>query len=854
MSAPNPIRTLSQPQLHQQQQHAAIRIPSPDLPSAAAGSSSISIRTTDSSPVSTCSTAEDVGPLSPSAAGVSEHEQQSTRLYGGHHGATANNSSTHLAPASPTGGSGAATLQRKPSNGGTAGSGGAAPATSAPVMRAVEDDVISGLDEVEAEFIRMQAYGNVRGWRLRVCLRVVTGTLGYLVCGTLVTAGPGVAGILIHRPAADPWVLDVGSTKVTLATELIRWSAWATILWWALMASFTTVRLVRRMELDQSRLHNSLRAFEYYACVAVCMVLSVILFTFIFPTSTHVVAETYHGVALNTVASAAVIAIVLFIQKLCLYLTAWSYYQTAYREKEKRKVFALTTLHWLEVAVPPSLDLAAESDSTMWDSVRITPNKSKKNARFRPSILKEGRGSLELGRSGSPIQRPDSPAVPDGIWVLPDGNTVRTGPTAAAADSGTPRDSMDVPRASTVGPQPRPSIDLMRQHTVKTYPRRPRGSSAPMHRLSTASASEIHGAAPPSPPPVPTKADSEAKYSPEEAKKRAKHIYHRLTRSSRRNRVLTLDHFLPYYEGDDAAAREAFNLFDIDNNGDTTYAELVDAVQAIYSDCADLAKARALLAVVLAKLDRAFWVFSVLCSAVLICVVWGMDLGRVLVPLGSFLVALSFAFGSTVRSMFESVVFVFSTHAYDVGDRVFVDGMNLVVREIGILSTTFERWDGHLIYQSNVELQRKTIVNVRRSPPMTEPIEVQVAFDTSAAKIAALEDRLNAFLRTHRRDYRDAPGLFVQVFEIENVNRVKLVIFLDHRSNWQDARKRWQRRSKFVAALKDAMALLDIKYSLPPARHEIYDATDRTELPAAMITRAQFGQELIHRPVAQRAM
>ena len=44
-----------------------------------------------------------------------------------------------------------------------------------------------------------------------------------------------------------------------------------------------------------------------------------------------------------------------------------------------------------------------------------------------------------------------------------------------------------------------------------------------------------------------------------------------------------------------------------------------------------------------------------------------------MVPLGTFLVAISFAIGSTVTDFIESVVFILGVQPYDVGDRVTID-------------------------------------------------------------------------------------------------------------------------------------------------------------------------------------
>ena len=60
-----------------------------------------------------------------------------------------------------------------------------------------------------------------------------------------------------------------------------------------------------------------------------------------------------------------------------------------------------------------------------------------------------------------------------------------------------------------------------------------------------------------------------------------------------------------------------------------------------------------------------------------------------IVPLGTVLVAISFAIGNTVKEVVESLVFILGVRPYDVGDRITVNsGPTLIVRKIDIMTTT----------------------------------------------------------------------------------------------------------------------------------------------------------------------
>jgi mechanosensitive ion channel protein 4/5/6/7/8/9/10 len=51
---------------------------------------------------------------------------------------------------------------------------------------------------------------------------------------------------------------------------------------------------------------------------------------------------------------------------------------------------------------------------------------------------------------------------------------------------------------------------------------------------------------------------------------------------------------------------------------------------------------------------------------------------KVLVFLSSQLVLAAFMFGNTCKNIFEAIVFVFVMHPFDVGDRCFIDGVEVI--------------------------------------------------------------------------------------------------------------------------------------------------------------------------------
>lgn len=74
-----------------------------------------------------------------------------------------------------------------------------------------------------------------------------------------------------------------------------------------------------------------------------------------------------------------------------------------------------------------------------------------------------------------------------------------------------------------------------------------------------------------------------------------------------------------------------------------------------------------------------------------------------------------------IRASFNTInsfLFLIRMHPYDIGDRLLISEFNieedLIVRSIGLASTTFKRWNNEIVIFNNKILQRKVIKNLIR--------------------------------------------------------------------------------------------------------------------------------------------
>ncbi|XP_039004922.1 mechanosensitive ion channel protein 10-like isoform X2 [Hibiscus syriacus] len=116
---------------------------------------------------------------------------------------------------------------------------------------------------------------------------------------------------------------------------------------------------------------------------------------------------------------------------------------------------------------------------------------------------------------------------------------------------------------------------------------------------------------------------------------------------------------------------------------------------------------------------------------------------KLLLLLSSQLVVAAFMFGNTCKTIFEAIIFVFVMHPFDVGDRCVVDGVQLLVEEMNILTTVFLKLDNEKVYYPNSVLASKPISNYYRSPDMGDTIEFSIDFMTPAKTIGKLKEEIN---------------------------------------------------------------------------------------------------------------
>ncbi|KAK7411882.1 hypothetical protein VNO78_03325 [Psophocarpus tetragonolobus] len=207
-------------------------------------------------------------------------------------------------------------------------------------------------------------------------------------------------------------------------------------------------------------------------------------------------------------------------------------------------------------------------------------------------------------------------------------------------------------------------------------------------------------------------------------------------------------------------------------------------------------------------------VFVIILIIIVFLLIMGLLTTHALVVIISQLVVVAFVFGNTAKTVFESIIFVFAMHPFDVGDRCVIDGVQMVVEEMKILNTVFLRLNNEKIFYPNSVLATKPISNYYRSPEMGDCIEFDVDVSTSIESIGALRASIKAYLESMPQHWR--PNHSVVVQDIENGHKMEMALYVTHTINFHNYDDKRRRRSELILELKTMLQDLNIKYHLPP--------------------------------------
>ncbi|KAM0684140.1 hypothetical protein MDAP_000880 [Mitosporidium daphniae] len=201
------------------------------------------------------------------------------------------------------------------------------------------------------------------------------------------------------------------------------------------------------------------------------------------------------------------------------------------------------------------------------------------------------------------------------------------------------------------------------------------------------------------------------------------------------------------------AASEIYSVFDLNLDGNVTRSELKQVFVQVHKDYRNLVRSVSSSAEALRALDMVLNISTSLILLLIYGVIWGANVSSILTLTLSFILALNVVIGDWAKSAFDSLMFLFVCHPFDIGDEVTVEGdpKRYVISRVDVLKTAMRDSTGVEIYMPNPVLLRKNITNWKRSNEQWEQVNLYLGCDTTEEQIYAFRARLTEFLKTQGR-------------------------------------------------------------------------------------------------------
>ncbi|PAN25267.1 hypothetical protein PAHAL_4G287900 [Panicum hallii] len=219
------------------------------------------------------------------------------------------------------------------------------------------------------------------------------------------------------------------------------------------------------------------------------------------------------------------------------------------------------------------------------------------------------------------------------------------------------------------------------------------------------------------------------------------------------------------------------------------------------------------------QLHNLISVIVVIIIIIVTLLLMGIATTKIIVVISSQLLVVVFIFGNACKTVFEALIFVFIMHPFDVGDRCVIDGTQMTVEEMNILTTVFLKNDNEKVYYPNSVLSTKAISNFYRSPNMYETIDFAIDVSTSIESIGALKSKIKGYLESKPTHWH--PVHTVNLKDILDVNKINMSLSVQHTMNFQNIREKNIRRSELVMELKRIFEEMSIRYHLLPQKVEL---------------------------------
>jgi small-conductance mechanosensitive channel len=225
-----------------------------------------------------------------------------------------------------------------------------------------------------------------------------------------------------------------------------------------------------------------------------------------------------------------------------------------------------------------------------------------------------------------------------------------------------------------------------------------------------------------------------------------------------------------------------FAALDRDGNGDVSMEEMTMLVVGLGEDRKNRATSMQDISHAIGVLDNILGFIVLIAIALIYATFFSAAFASRATQLWTTFTGLAFAIGGTVTEFLACIIFLFVKHPYDVGDRVDIKDVPLVVERISLMYSVFRRIDSDKTVQIPHNIANTLwIENVSRSKPMKEQYNFSISAATTNEDILALRAQLEKFVQApeNKRDFQD--DLDIELISLGDLKQLDLRVEIRHK-------------------------------------------------------------------------
>ena len=204
--------------------------------------------------------------------------------------------------------------------------------------------------------------------------------------------------------------------------------------------------------------------------------------------------------------------------------------------------------------------------------------------------------------------------------------------------------------------------------------------------------------------------------------------------------------------------------------------------------------------------------------------VFRVDVASLWLVTSSALLAFAFVFGTTAATMFRTLIMIFVTNPFGVGDWIRINEQIVRVTELGLNFFVVVNFWGEVIFLPASQVLDARIFNLSRSPPLWMNTAFDVDIGVSAADIDHIQTVMSAHVDSDGTNY--VPGSFsIGCRDMHDPFKVRVTCFYQLAFNASELDRKFKVNSRFLLALQ--IALMDINFTFTGTDGSIFKCEER---------------------------